>query len=162
MVNTISKSRARTLTQEIKANLQTLQDNLIVFHAAKGWEALGYLNFSEWWDSEIGSSLPLAKGLRNWVILRMFDESQVDGKLVPGTITWVAEAMGVSEGVIRSVRRRARHVNVTPTVGFVVPKSWHTNIHRVSVLNDISVADMLRPLVRAGVKRKYGVDLNEE
>lgn len=31
----------------------------------------------------------------------------------------------------------------------------------VSVLNDISVADMLRPLVQAGVKRKYGVDLNE-
>lgn len=160
-MNTISKSRARTLTQEIKANLQTLQDNLIVFHAAKGWEALGYLNFSEWWDSEIGSDLPIATGLRNWVILRMFDESQVDGKLVPGTISWVAEAVGVSESVVRSLRHRTRHIHVTPTVGFVVPKSWHNNLHRMSELNGATIADMLRPIVQAGVKRKYGVDLNE-
>lgn len=168
MSKTLTQSEARTLADAIKSNLLDLEKNLKYFHAVQGWIPLGYDSFTVWWDNELGD-LPISNGLRNWAIYAMIDENIEGGRLRQGMTAVIAHATGLAPSTIGGIKSRSRpKVRWTSrkdsdpaAINFVVPTLWHRHLISLSVQKDRSMAEILRPVVKDGIMRHYGIDLDK-
>lgn len=167
---TISQRAARKRTTEIKSSLRDIEQKLREFHALSAWLPLGYSTFTEWWDSELGP-IPVATGLRNWIIFAMVDETPrtTAGKLTNGYADKISDSLGTTSHAVKSVVSRARYrTKITGkgdhefiTLSVLIPNLWRRHIIRTAELKRVNMADLMRPIILDGMKRKHGVDLNE-
>lgn len=140
------------------------------FYAEGGHFALGYDSFSQWYDAEM-SGIPFATGVRNWVITRMLDDAREGKSRVPaGTLPAIAAMTGTTTTNVNNIRTRSRYAtNRTvgrkdddkTVVGIVVDERWRRHMIAVANNNNMNMSDVHRTALVVGMKRKYGVDLNE-
>jgi len=156
------------MANDIKSSLSELDGLIRDFYVYGAWIPLGYESFREFWDNELGA-VPIATGLRNWVIHRMFDDAPrtSTGRLVPGARQDIADTLGVTDTVVNNVLTRGRpriHIPqsddelVPLTVG--IPWRWRRAIASYAREKNINVSDVIRPVISAGMKRR-GVDVDE-
>jgi len=167
----ITQAEARKLTASIKTGLANIEQQLRHFHAVQGWFPLGYESFVEWWDAELGT-IPISMGLRNWVIFVMVDSEPKTpgGYNARGLVGAVAQVMGTSSATVREVvRERNRHRSTLAgkldhehvSLGFLVPKLWRRHLVKLAADKNVNMADILRTVVRDGIRERYGVDLEK-
>lgn len=172
---TITAAKARKLVQAIRGDLTDLERNLQEFHALQAWLPLGYRTFLEFWDAEL-HKLPIAAGLRNWVIYAMVDEQSVPGsdgkpRLPVGKTALIAQATGVSSSHVRQLKvhqlkarartRKSGHDDDDMvTVGFVAPYRWRRRLTEVAVAKNVNVSDLMRRFVAEGMRKHYKVDMD--
>lgn len=167
MSKTLTQNEARELADLIKSNLRDLEKNLRYFHAVQGWLPLGYDSFTVWWDNEM-RDLPISKGLRNWAIIMMIDENTEGGRIRTGMSPVIAHAGGIAISTVSGMKSRARpKVRMTSrqdedltAVSIVVPERWRRHILRLSIQKDRTMADLMRPILKDGMMRMYGIDLD--
>lgn len=165
---TLTELEARQLADQIKGNLRDLEKNLKYFHAVQGWLPLGYDSFTTWWDNEM-RELPLAKEIRNWAAYAMIDENMEGNRIRRGMTHVMAHATGLAPSTISGMRGRARpkvrtlsrkDEDLTP-FSIVIPERWRRHLLELSSKKDMSMADIVRPLIKEGLMRQYGVDLDK-
>lgn len=96
----LSQKAARRLTLQIKkgfVDIEKLLDEAIIHNV---WQPLGYLSFTEWYDTEM-RDINLARGARNLVVITMFAEKSTT-RITDGDI---AEMVGVSTSAIKEIKR---------------------------------------------------------
>lgn len=96
----MNEKSARALTRKIQQgykDLEALLTNAIVENV---WEPLGYTSFTEWYDAEM-SSIHLARGARNVVVITMFAEKST----TQVTDKQIAEMIGVSPSAVKDIKR---------------------------------------------------------
>jgi hypothetical protein len=72
---TLTRRQAQTLTATIHEGLANAENALREFIDGKGWAAMGFGTFAEWWSTHL-SDITLATELRPHVIYQMFAEGQ--------------------------------------------------------------------------------------
>lgn len=161
--------KARELAELIKQNLRDLDKNLKYFHAVQGWLPLGYDSFTIWWDNEM-RGLPIAAGIRNWAVYAMIDENVEGGRLIPGMTAVMAHATGLAPNTITSmkfkhrarmrVRSTGRKDGDLTTFSMVIPERWRRHLVALSIRKDVSMADIVRPILKEGIQAKYDINLD--
>lgn len=165
----LTEQEARKLANKIKGNLSELEDNLKYFHAVQGWLPLGYDSFTVWWDNEMGD-LPIATGIRNWAIYAMIQENMEGNRVRRGMVGVMSHATGLAPSTITSMKYKSRarpkvrqfgKRDEDPSVVAVVcPTRWHRHLISLSIRNDKPMAEFLRPIIKEGMMRTYGIDLD--
>lgn len=164
----LTQNEARRLTIKIKSALATLDEDLKYFHSVQGWLPLGYDSFTVWWDNELGE-IPISTGLRNWAIHAMIQENtEPSGRMRRGMTSVIAHATGMTTTSVSKMKTRARpktryhgrpDAELVP-FGIMIPARWHRHMISLSNSKDKSMADITRPILKDGVMRHYGVDLD--
>lgn len=160
------------MTQKLRVALRDLESQLKEFHRLQAWEPLGYDSFLAWWDAEF-FDVPVSMGIRNWAITKMHSEaprSKLTGRVASGYNQAIAQAVGTTgKGVTNVIQRtQARHRRLkyglndedAATLAVVVPYRWHRRIMALAIEKDCNMADLVRPVIAAGFKTRYGVDLD--
>lgn len=96
----MNERSARALTRKIQQGYRDLEALITDAIIQNVWEPLGYISFTEWYDAEM-SSIPLARGARNVVVITMFAEKTT----TKVTDKEIAEMIGVSPSAVRDIKR---------------------------------------------------------
>lgn len=164
---TLTEQEARKLANEIRGNLLDLEKNLKHFHAVQGWLPLGYDSLTTWWDNEM-RDLPIANVIRNWAAVEMIRENMEGNRIRSGMTQVMAHATGLAPSTISGMKSRARPKVRTlsrkdddlATFSMVIPERWRRHLLVLSARKDKSMADILRPIIKEGLMKHYGVDLD--
>lgn len=95
----ISLATAKKLTEEIISGLVVTAEKIEKFIAGRGWIAMGYDGFPEWYDSEGLAQLTLGQEIRPHIVYAMLGEGKSD-------IDIALSIKGVGPENVRALRRQ--------------------------------------------------------